>query len=203
MRPRVVFGTAVAILSGLLGGCRGDFTYDRADATGTSDGDPSTGDGDGVGDNLLGNPSFDLWTGQDLVVWSVQNATVTQSNEAVDGDFSATVDGADYSSLGQYLTFPDPLPAGTCLRGGATIRWLGGSNIPPGFLFTASYADETEELHGNMLPWIADGEWHEGQIAQVELPKDTTLIAIALGNTTADPQIYGIDAAWFRVEPCE
>ncbi len=206
---------AAAILSALLGGCRGDFVYDLGDYTDTGDGDgdptgdgdgeasTGDGDGDGFGDNLLGNPSFDLWNGQEPVVWGVNGATLTPSNEAVDGEFSGIVDASDYSSVGQNLSFPDPLPAGTCVRGGATIRWLGGSNAAPGFLFTAIYTDQMDELHGNMLPWIVDGQWHEGQIAQVELPKDTSSIVISIGNTTADPHVYNIDAAWFRIEPCE
>lgn len=208
MRSGAAFGTAALIGSALLGsallgGCRGDFVYDLGDYTDTDTGD---GDGDGdpnTGDNLLGDPSFELWNDQQPVVWGVNGATLTPSDEAFDGDFSGIIDATEYSNIGQYLSFPDPLPAGTCLRGGATIRWLGGSATQPGFLFTAIYVDQMEELHGSMMPWVADGQWHTSQIAQVELPKDTTNIVVSIGNTTPDPHTYGIDAAWLRIEPCE
>lgn len=53
------------------------------------------------------------------------------------------------------------------------------------------------------MPWMPDGQWHDAQIAQVVLAETTVAISITIGNTTADAHTYGIDAAWFRVEPCE
>jgi hypothetical protein len=128
---------------------------------------------------------------------------LARSDEASDGVASGIVTATDYSGLGQQLDFPDPLAAGTCVRAGATIRWLDGAGSAPAFLFTAGYTDDSEELLGEQLVWTADGQWYESQTPVTELAKDTTRLLVSIGNTTPEPQVYGIDAAWLRVVACE
>lgn len=196
MNPRAGLLTIILALVPL--GCPGEFSLDEV--SGDSDG-TGTGTGDGDGDNLLGNPSFEVWSDQQLVIWS-SNDTLSQSDLAVDGDFSLIVDAPTYSAVNQTLQFTPPLPAGTCLVGMATIRWITGSGVAPGFVVTATYTDKSEEQLGDPMSWIADGDWHESQIAAFTLAQDTETFAVSLGNATADPQTYGIDAVSLRVVDC-
>ena len=183
----------------------GDPTGDGdGDPTGDGDGDP-TGDGDGDPEpppNLLGNPSFEVWAGALPPPWTVTGAMLEMSGEASEGEASAIVTAPTYESLSQTINFPQGLPAGTCVRGGMTIRYISGEATAPGFLFTAFY-EMGDELLGQQVAWIADFEWHAAETGQIVLPETTYSINLILGNTAAEPHSYGIDEVWLRVEACE
>lgn len=196
MHSRAALASIVVFVGGLASGCRGEFGFDETDGaeTGETDG--------GEGENLLGNPGFELWNDEQLALWESDAATITRSQETVEGDSSAIVAGDSYASVGQDLNFPQALPVGTCVVASAAIRWVEGPGTAPAFLFTATYDDQTEELLGDAMTWIADGQWHESAIAPVALPRPTTRLRVNIGNTVPSPHAFGIDDASIQVVAC-
>ena len=196
--------TAGGTSGGSAGSGGGTGTGQTTDVTSGQTGGQTTDGTGGVGEgpNLLGNPSFEMWLDGQPSVWDPDATTLTQSTNAIDGEFSLEMDSQSYSSIGQYLTLPEPLTAGMCLRAKASIRWISGDALPPPMILSVVYVGGAEDLLSGQFGWIADGEWHESTAPLIQVPTDVDTIIAAIGGGEADPQAFGIDAVSLRVVDC-
>ncbi len=109
-------------------------------------------------DNLLKDPSFEIWFGGSSPDWQPRGATglLTRTTENVAHCASAGVFSAGgYASILQVVKISPPVPPDGFVTVRARARWVAGSTNPPGIILTWKTSNDLVNAGSLFSPWSA------------------------------------------------
>jgi hypothetical protein len=179
---------AIAIL-----GCTGEtVTAPAVDAGGK---DTSTAACSPVAENLLKNPSFEEWNGTTIANWTYENKVAPRRRDTGAADCKSWLEfeRACYESISQRVPFSPPLPAGTVIEVGVSLRHVGGTYDQLNLDIELDDGSQVGPLHS-----INDG-WGI-YTATRTLDKPSSFVGIVISGDDCEQQTFGVDRAWLIIK---
>lgn len=121
------------------------------------------GEGEGEEDNLLQNPSFEDWSGSNLLTWNISGAVTTNrtTDSVADGEFALRVSGPIYGYVGQQVSASEPWPSGTRFDARGWTRHVAEDDTPPLIELRLIYTDDSDVYEYGFLPSFSMSTWTE------------------------------------------
>jgi hypothetical protein len=148
-----------------------------------------------VPDNLLKNPSFETWNDTIVGSWPVENPIPPRKKTGGAADCATWVEFEYdcYQWIRQTVTFTTPVPAGTVVEAGASLRHIAGNYGP---INIEIWTDADESTGPGFEP---TDDWTAFKSTRT-LDKPTMSLAIKIIGDDCQKQTFGIDRAWLIIK---
>ena len=137
--------------------------------------------------NLLENPSFEEWAGDNAVFWTLMQSEAWEpiEEDPAHGVRAARVTSSSYGDVRQTVALPTPLPAGSQFQFTIQARHSGGDSTPPFIVIELVHPGGSQDDVANEFPGLSSSNWTSGSVslqATDEVASINVRLAIAQGD---------------------